>query len=175
MYCDRAPFDGTAILPVSGNKKVFTGSDAWLKTLSYKKTCSASGSASSSSEATSLITKHPIHQGRLGNWLVARYRDECDLKTSASGILHSGNPKTCDEFSRLQRRIDMTQRHYRNTLHELQRLQAEQAEETAPARDSDSEPVRLTPPAATSKSEIGFVPQLTPDDPAASPPDPLLR
>jgi hypothetical protein len=28
---------------------------------------------------------------QLGNWLVARYRSECDLKTSAPGILHGGN------------------------------------------------------------------------------------
>jgi hypothetical protein len=85
--------------------------------------------------------------------------------------------KTCDEFSRLQRRIDMTQRHYRNALHELERLQAqeaEEAEETAPDQDSDPEPTRLTPPATTSKSENGFVPQLTPDTPAGPPPDPLL-
>ena len=36
MYYDCPPFNGTAILPVSGNKKAFAGSDAWLKTLSYK-------------------------------------------------------------------------------------------------------------------------------------------
>jgi uncharacterized LabA/DUF88 family protein len=36
MYYDCAPYNGTAILPVSGQKKTFVGSDAWLKTLSYK-------------------------------------------------------------------------------------------------------------------------------------------
>ena len=33
-----------------------------------------------------------------------------------------------DHFARLQRRIDATQRNYRNALHELQRLQAEEPE-----------------------------------------------
>jgi len=36
MYYDCAPFNGTATLPVSGSAKTFVGSDAWLKTLSYK-------------------------------------------------------------------------------------------------------------------------------------------
>jgi hypothetical protein len=86
--------------------------------------------------------------------------------------------KTCDEFSRLQRRIDMTQRHYHKALHELERLQAAEAEEadqTAPDQDSDPEPSRLTPPATTPKSENGFVPQPTPDTPSGPPPDGLLR
>ena len=34
MYYDCAPFNGSAILPVSGQKKTFTGSDTWLKDLS---------------------------------------------------------------------------------------------------------------------------------------------
>lgn len=71
------------------------------------------------------------------------------------------------------------QRHYRNALHELERFQApeteEIAEETAPARDSDPEPARPTPHNTSPKSENGFLPQLTPGAPAASPPDPLLR
>ncbi len=36
MYYDCAPYNGTAVLPVSGQSTTFTGSDAWLKTLSYK-------------------------------------------------------------------------------------------------------------------------------------------
>lgn len=36
MYYDCAPYNGTAVLPVSGPKTTFTGNDAWLKTLSYK-------------------------------------------------------------------------------------------------------------------------------------------
>lgn len=37
-----------------------------------------------------VATKVGVRQ-QLGNWLVARYRNECDLKTSAPGILHGGN------------------------------------------------------------------------------------
>ena len=36
MYYDCAPFSGSAIQPVSGVRRVFTGSDEWLKRLSYK-------------------------------------------------------------------------------------------------------------------------------------------
>jgi len=36
MYYDCAPFNGSAILPVSGQRTTFAGSDAWLKALSYK-------------------------------------------------------------------------------------------------------------------------------------------
>src|SRR5208283_4672611 len=117
-------------------------------------------------------------------WLLRRFRRvEAQLwqqgfPNATSGIfdvnLAVAFRKTCDEFSRLQRRIDMTHRHYHKALQELERLQAQEteeiaddAEDNAPAPDPDPEPVRVTPPAATSKSEIGFVPQLTPADPAA--------
>ena len=87
--------------------------------------------------------------------------------------------KTCDEFSRLQRRIDMTQRYYHKALHELERLQAleteeiaeeiaEEAEETAPAPDP---PTSATSHNQTSKPQNGFVPQVTPDTPSGPPPD----
>jgi hypothetical protein len=36
MYYDCAPYNGATILPASGQKATFTGSDSWLKTLSYK-------------------------------------------------------------------------------------------------------------------------------------------
>ena len=36
LYYDCAPFNGSAILPVSGSRKIFTNSDEWLKRLSYK-------------------------------------------------------------------------------------------------------------------------------------------
>jgi uncharacterized LabA/DUF88 family protein len=36
MYYDCAPFNGSAILPVSGSRKTFVGNDEWLKKLSYK-------------------------------------------------------------------------------------------------------------------------------------------
>jgi hypothetical protein len=125
-------------------------------------------------------------------WLLRRFRRvEAQLwqqgfPDATSGIfdvnLAVAFRKTCDEFSRLQRRIDMTHRHYRDALQELERLQAQEIEEmpqdsegTAPAPDSDPEPAPVTPPNITAKSEIGFVPQLTPSAPAAPPPDPLLR
>ena len=90
--------------------------------------------------------------------------------------------KTCDEFSRLQRRIDMTHRHYRNALQELERLQAEEAgqiaeeiaeeaEETAPAPDP---PASVTSHNQTLKPPNGFVPQVTPDTPSGPPSDGAL-
>jgi len=36
MYHDRAPFGGSAILPVSGQRKQFVRSGEWLRELSYK-------------------------------------------------------------------------------------------------------------------------------------------
>jgi uncharacterized LabA/DUF88 family protein len=36
LYYDCAPYQGTAILPVLGQKKTFTGSDAWLHQLAQK-------------------------------------------------------------------------------------------------------------------------------------------
>lgn len=36
LYYDCAPFAGTVKLPVSGERKEFTGSDAWLRTLARK-------------------------------------------------------------------------------------------------------------------------------------------
>jgi hypothetical protein len=121
-------------------------------------------------------------------WLLRRFRRvEAQLwqqgfPNAASGIfdvnLAVAFRKTCDKFSRLQRHIDMTQRHYRNSLQELERLQGkeieEMAEETAPAPDSDPESTPVTPPATTPKSENGFVPQATPAGPATPLPDPLL-
>jgi len=121
-------------------------------------------------------------------WLLRRFRRvesqlwQQGFPNATSGIfdvnLAIAFRKTCDEFSRLQRRIDMTQRHYRNALQELERLQAEEAEamakETAPAPESGPEPAPVTPSAETTKAENGFVPQLTPGTPSGPPPDPLL-
>ena len=53
--------------------------------------------------------------------------------------------KTCDEFSRLQRRIDMTHRHYRHALQELERLQAEEAEGIAEEIAEEAEPSAPAP------------------------------
>jgi hypothetical protein len=72
----------------------------------------------------------------------------------------------------------MTQRHYHKALHELERLQAQEAEEiaeeleeTAPDQDPDPEPAPVTSHNQTPKPQNGFVPQVTPDTPSGPPPD----
>jgi hypothetical protein len=67
-----------------------------------------------------------------------------------------------DHFTRLQRRIDSTQRNYRNALHELQRLQPE-----APSPDPDHNPAPQNQPVSTPN---GFVPQPSPQDLVPTPP-----
>jgi hypothetical protein len=121
-------------------------------------------------------------------WLLRRFRRvEAQLwqqgfPNATSGIfdvnLAIAFRKTCDEFSRLQRRIDMTQRHYRNALHELERLQAQEAEEiaeeleeTAPDQDPDPVTAPVTSRNQTPNPQNGFVPQVTPDTPSGPPPD----
>jgi hypothetical protein len=78
--------------------------------------------------------------------------------------------KDSDHFARLQRRIDATQRNYRNALHELERLQAE---ETAANSDREPEsgsgPALVSPQNQTTKPENGFVPQTPPADPPIAP------
>src|ERR1035438_9126718 len=51
-------------------------------------------------------------------------------------------------FARLQRRIDATQRNYRNALHELERLQADENETTKPEIGSVPEVAQALLPAA---------------------------
>jgi hypothetical protein len=81
-----------------------------------------------------------------------------------------------DHFARLQRRIDSTQRNYRNALHELDRLQAEEA-----AANSEPEPaaVPVSPQNQTTKPQNGFVPQTSsadlPSHPAEPPERPPVR
>jgi hypothetical protein len=70
-----------------------------------------------------------------------------------------------DHFARLQRRIDSTQRNYRNALHELERLQAEQAVEPEPA------PAPVISRNQTPKPPNGFVPQFGLEPPAGDPPN----
>jgi hypothetical protein len=72
-----------------------------------------------------------------------------------------------DHFARLQRRIDATQRNYRNALHELQRLQAEQAVEPEP----EPEPAPATSRNQTPNPPNGFVPQSGLEPPAGDPPN----
>jgi hypothetical protein len=103
------------------------------------------------------------------DWLLRRFRTvETQLWEKAYDIfdvtLGQAYSEKCDEFSRLQRRIDMTQRNYRNALHELQRLQAEEAHDLDPDPTPRNQPV--SPP-------NGFVPQpscKTPSPPRQPPP-----
>jgi hypothetical protein len=71
-----------------------------------------------------------------------------------------------DHFARLQRRIDATQRNYRNALHELQRLQAEEPE-------PEPEPEPAISHNQTTKPPNGFVPQLSPAPQTVPPSDPV--
>ena len=73
-------------------------------------------------------------------------------------------------LSRLQRRLDSTERSYRTTLHELERSQAAPPPETEP--DPDPAPDSVPQPTATEPvtTQIGFVPQ-----PASPAPGPAAR
>jgi len=98
------------------------------------------------------------------DWLLRRFRAiETQLWEKAYHIfditLAQAYTDKCDELTRLQRRIDSTQRHYHNALNQLRRLQAEEAHHPAP------EPVpqaAATPCSQTSEPQNGFVPQAAP-------------
>ena len=77
-------------------------------------------------------------------------------------ILGEAFRRNCDAFTRLQRRIDSTQRNYRNALHELERLQAEEAAEPEPG-------TLATPTILTPNPENGFVPPTPPESPFDAP------
>jgi len=78
-----------------------------------------------------------------------------------------------DHFARLQRRIDATQRNYRNALHELERLQAEEAVEPDPAPATEpADPVLVSSQDQTPNPANGFVPQIPAEPPANHPPNP---
>jgi len=108
------------------------------------------------------------------DWLLRRFRAiETQLWENAYHTfditLAKAYSKNCDEFSRLQRRIDMTQRHYRNALHELERLQAE---ELAPTDDPEPLAAPATPQNQTPTHPNGFVPQNAAHNPPEPPPQP---
>ena len=92
-------------------------------------------------------------------WLLRRFRaietqlwervvDIYDITLGHIFSEHTG------EFTRLQRRIDSTQRHYHNALNQLRRLQAE---ESAP--DPEHDPTPQNQPVSAPN---GFVPQAGP-------------
>jgi hypothetical protein len=77
-----------------------------------------------------------------------------------------------DEFTRLQRRIDSTQRHNHNALNQLRRLQAEEtAHASAPDPQLEPAPDLVSPQNQTTKPQNGFVPQTPPADPPSAPAD----
>jgi hypothetical protein len=79
------------------------------------------------------------------------------------------------EFTRLQRRIDSTQRHYHNALNQLCRLQAEEAHDPDSAPAPEPVPVLVSPQNQTTKPQNGFVPQTPPADPLRAPAEPPER
>ncbi len=77
-------------------------------------------------------------------------------------------------FMRLQRRIDATQRSYKQTLRELERLQAARtAPEPAAAPEPVSAPSPQRPQNPTTSPQIGFVPQLPVTPPPVLIPGPV--
>jgi hypothetical protein len=72
--------------------------------------------------------------------------------------------RMADTFARLQRRVDATQRTYRNALHELERLRAAEPQ-------LDPEPHPVTPRPQRLNPANGFDPQID-DDASIDPPQP---
>ena len=121
------------------------------------------------------------------DWLVRRFRaietqlyervlDIYDVTLGQVFSEHTG------AFTRLQRRIDSTQRHYHNALQQLRRLQAEEAKIAAADPDPAPAPVTAPPgPVPVSPQDQapnlanGFVPQPAPDLPATAQRPPTNR
>jgi hypothetical protein len=112
-------------------------------------------------------------------WLLRRFR-LCEAQLWEQGALSVFRPNdeietgqafhnNADYFARIQRRTDATHRNYRNALHELERLQAEQARDSGP--DPVPAPACAGPPNQSRKPPNGFVPQ-TGENPTGPPPAP---
>jgi hypothetical protein len=95
-------------------------------------------------------------------WLLRRLRKvEASLWTQSipksvpltPAMMSEAYEHLADQFTRLQRRIDATQRNYRHALHELERLQKEESP------DLDPEPETVSAQRETTNPEDGFVPQ----------------
>jgi len=115
------------------------------------------------------------------DWLLRRFRRceaqlwelglDCIVQEDEKTELGKAFLRSAEAFGRLQRRIDTAQRNYKNTLHELERIQAAQPEQFAV---SEPGAVAATPRNQTVKPQNGFVPQIQPQapiDPAATPPE----
>jgi hypothetical protein len=114
------------------------------------------------------------------DWLLRRFRAiETQLWEDAIDIYHRSLGETfskySDEFSRLQRRVDSTHRQYRNTLHELERLQAAEEAALATAGEPQAEPepaparIPVTSQKQTGKPQSGFVPPSPAGHPGGDP------
>jgi hypothetical protein len=108
-------------------------------------------------------------------WLLRRFR-VCEAQLWEQGAQFAMRPideieigqafhNNSDYFARLQHRIDTAHRNYRNALHELQRLQAEEA-----AFNVDPDPAPASSRNRTAEPPNGFVPQTPPDNPRDAPP-----
>jgi hypothetical protein len=87
-------------------------------------------------------------------WLLRRFRKseaqlwQCEMqqvevwKPNSECLLGQAFSRGCDEFSRLQRRIDSTTRNYHRALKELQRLESE-SRQPGPTPDQASDASRL--------------------------------
>ncbi|HEX3748045.1 MAG TPA: hypothetical protein VHW09_29140 [Bryobacteraceae bacterium] len=104
-------------------------------------------------------------------WLLRRFR-RVEAELWVDGMRDRVHPTILGEsfnrmdetFARLQRRVDMTHRNYRNALHELERLQAAEPQ-------PDPDPV--TPRPQSLNPANGFDPQID-DDASGDPPRPPL-
>jgi hypothetical protein len=114
-------------------------------------------------------------------WLLRRFR-VCEAQLWEQGAQFAMRPNdeieigqafhgNSDYFARLQRRIDTAHRNYRNALHELERLQGEQAALQVDP-DPDPLPTGAGPRNQSDKRPNGFVPQNRPEDPIDAPPAP---
>jgi len=106
-------------------------------------------------------------------WLLRRFR-VCEAQLWEQGALYTLRPNdeieigqafhnNSDYFARLQRRIDTAHRNYRNALHELERLQAQEAGHPDP--QPAPRPTHVTPRNQSATPPNGFVPKTDPEDP----------
>ena len=113
-------------------------------------------------------------------WLLRRFR-VCEAQLWEQGVqfamkhddeIEVGQAfhNISDYFARLQRRIDTAHRNYRNALHELERLQAEEARHPEP--EPAPQPTHATPRNQSTQPRTGFVPKTGPETPVDAPPTP---
>ena len=119
-------------------------------------------------------------------WLLRRFRT-CEAEIFVEGypnLTYTATAKAylkmADPLARLQRRIDATQRNFRNALHELERLQAEEEEALANEENQTEKPENgFDPRSADNHPECFTIPARpdpnAPQPNSASPRDPLTQ